>query len=98
MFNTARVPEAPEKIQTRILLFTYTQQIDGVILDYNNPAALAKSGFNSRARTFAFIHGFINNIQYQWIWVFKDALFRKVSTNSASPNCATKILFPGSSG
>ncbi|XP_053306314.1 pancreatic triacylglycerol lipase [Spea bombifrons] len=77
----AKLPWAPEKINTRFLLFTRNNQNSYQTISATNPSSISSSNFRTSRKTRFVIHGFTDSGQEAWLSDICRRLFQVEDVN-----------------
>ncbi|KAM4636855.1 pancreatic triacylglycerol lipase-like [Discoglossus pictus] len=80
----AKLPWTPEKINTRFLLFTRSNQKSFQVISATNPSSISSSNFQTNRNTHFIIHGFTDSGEEGWQADICKSLFQVEDVNCIS--------------
>ncbi|CAC5399111.1 PNLIP [Mytilus coruscus] len=75
------LPESPDELQIKLLLFTRNHKAVGQAVVYNDPQSVQQSGYDSTKPLKVLIHGYMSQGDADWVINMKDALLQKGDFN-----------------
>ncbi|XP_063441875.1 inactive pancreatic lipase-related protein 1-like [Mytilus trossulus] len=75
------LPESPDELQIKLLVFTRNNKLDGRAVVYNDPQSVQQSGYDSTKPLKVLIHGYMSQGDADWVIHMKDALLQKGDFN-----------------